>query len=262
MPERLTKEPYIIVLGWDSREKAAYEVCKHSIEKHTTSPHRIIPLYHKELRRQGYFQRPWEIESLTGNFRDLMDGRPFSTEFSHTRFLTPLLMKYKGWALFADCDMIFRCNIKEIFECTNDQFAVMCVKHRQKITKSEKMDGSPQLDYYRKNWSSFVLWNCGHHANKFLTKEIVNTATGGWLHSFGWLQDHEIGSLPDTYNWIAESSPGNIEPKVIHYTTGGPWFDNHRDVMFSEEWWKYYRSFNTDLPDPAVELSTVDYGSI
>lgn len=251
-----------IFMGWDSREKIAYEVCKHSIERQTSSPHKIIPLYHKELRRQGFFQRPWETEAMTGNTRDLIDGRPFSTEFSHTRFLVPELMKFKGWALFIDCDMIFRCNIKEIFALADDQYAAMCVKHRQNVHSSEKMDGSVQQAYYRKNWSSFILWNCGHPSNRGLTKDIVNTATGGWLHGLSWLQDHEIGSLPDYYNWIEGSSRGDLHPRVIHYTEGGPWFDGHKDVAFSEEWWECYKSFHTDLPEPANQLSTVDYRSL
>ena len=251
-----------VFVGWDSREKVAYEVLKHSIEKHTTANVDIIPLYHKELRRQGYFQRPWEVEGLTGNFRDMMDGRPFSTEFAHSRFLVPELMKFDGWALFMDCDMIFRCDVREVFQHVDPNKAVMCVKHRQKVERSEKMDGSPQQDYYRKNWSSFVLWNCGHPKNKQLKKETVNTATGGWLHAFSWLEDNDIGSLPDYYNWIEGTSRGDVHPKVIHYTLGGPWFDGWKDVAFNDEWWKYYKSFHHDLPDPAVQLTTVDYASV
>lgn len=251
-----------IMLGWDSREKVAYEVCKHSIENRTNANVKIVPLYHKELRRQGFFRRPWLTGAVDGNSSDLIDQRPFSTEFSHTRFLVPELMKFKGWALFMDCDMIFRCDIKELFDLCDDRYAVMVVKHRQNVSKSEKMDGSPQQSYFRKNWSSFVLWNCNHPKNKQLTKEIVNTATGGWLHSFSWLEEHEIGCLPDYYNWIEGSSRGDIRPRVIHFSEGGPWFDGHKDVMFSDLWWDEYKSFNTDLPDPAAQLSTVDYNNI
>src|SRR5688572_18495220 len=131
-----------VFIGWDGREKIAYEVCKHSIEKHTKHNVKIVPLYHKELRRQGFFSRPWETEAMTGNMRDLIDGRPFSTEFSHTRFLVPALMKYKGWALFMDCDMVVRCDIQEVFSHIDNKFAAMCVKHRQNVTTGTKMDGS------------------------------------------------------------------------------------------------------------------------
>jgi hypothetical protein len=251
-----------IFVGWDDREKTAYEVCKHSIEKHTRVDHRIIPLYHKELRKQGFFQRPWLTNSYDGNRTDLIDGKPFSTEFSHTRFLVPELMKYKGWALFLDCDMLFRCDIKDIFALCDDKYAVMCVKHRQSVKSSFKMDGSIQQSYSRKNWSSFMLINCGHQSNRQLTKEIVNTATGGWLHGLSWLNDEEIGDLPKDLNWIEGSSPGNINPKVIHYSLGGPWFRDYQDCAFADAWWDCYRSLNEDLPHPAGDLCVVNYGSL
>lgn len=251
-----------VFLGWDDREKVAYEVCKHSIEKHTKSDVRIIPLYHKELRRQGFFQRLWITEALTGDRIDGADGKKFSTEFSHSRFLVPELMKFKGWALFMDCDMLFKCDVKELFDLIDDKYAVMCVKHRHTVKTGLKMDNSPQENYYRKNWSSFMLINCGHPSNEVLKKEIVNTATGGWLHALSWLEDREIGELPNCYNWIDGVSPGNVAPKVIHYSVGGPWFKDYEDCLFADEWYKYYTSLNEDLPLPSGDLCIVNYGAI
>ena len=251
-----------IFIGWDDREKVAYEVCKHSIEKNTKSNVKIIPLYHKELRRQGFFQRPWITEGLTGNRIDLIDGKSFSTEFSHTRFLVPELMKFKGWALFLDCDMLFKCDVEDIFNLIDNRYAVMCVKHRQVIKSAQKMDGSPQSTYYRKNWSSFMLINCGHPSNAVLKKEIVNTATGGWLHGLSWLQDHEIGELPSCYNWIDGSSPVKTEPKVIHYPAGGVWFKDYQDCLYADDWYRCYESLNEDLPHPAGDLNTINYGGL
>ena len=251
-----------IIIGWDDREKTAYEVCKHSIEKHTRSDIKIIPLYHKELRKQGFFQRPWLTQGHDGNRMDLIDGKPFSTEFSHTRFLIPELMKFKGWALFLDCDMLFRCDVKEIFDLIDNRYAVMCVKHRQNVKTGLKMDGSIQQTYYRKNWSSFMLLNCGHPSNAVLKKEIVNTATGGYLHGLSWLEEREIGDLPNCYNWIEGTSPGNVVPKVIHYSEGGPWFSDHQDCAHADTWYDYYRSFSEDLANPAMDLNTINYGAL
>ncbi len=151
-------------------------------------------------------------------------------------------MNYKGWALFIDGDMLFLSDVKELFALCDDKYAVMCVKHKH-VSKenASKMDGRLQLNYHRKNWSSFVLWNCAHPANKDLTKERVNYIPGRDLHAFAWLHEHEIGDLPFTYNYISGVSPklpierGN-RPDVIHYTEGGPWFDNCKDVPFSK-WW-------------------------
>lgn len=249
-----------VYIGWDDREKVAYEVCKHSIEKHTRQDVDIIPLYHKELRKQGYFKRPWLTQAEDGNRIDLIDGKPFSTEFSHTRFLIPEIMNFKGWALFMDCDMIFRCDIKEVFSLVDDKYAVMCVKHRHNVKTGTKMDGSVQQPYPRKNWSSFMLINCGHPSNARLTKEVVNTANGGWLHAMSWLQDNEIGELPNTFNWIDGFSPSNSHPKVIHYSEGGPWMSDYQDCAFADTWYDYQRSLYEDLPSPAADLCVVKYG--
>ena len=256
------EDPLRIFIGYDTKEKIAYEVLKYSIEEKTKVPVKIIPLYHKELRRQGFFKRPWLINALDGNNTDMIDGKGFSTEFSHTRFLVPALMKFNGWALFMDCDMLVRCDIREVFAHCDDRYAVMCVKHNQKVTRPEKMDGSQQVSYYRKNWSSFMLINCGHYLNRKLTIDTVNLATGGWLHGFGWLPDTAIGGLPNYYNWIEGTSPGMTFPRVIHYTMGGPWFDGYGSVFFAEDWWKAYEKFHEMLPMPNAQLTDINYSDL
>ncbi len=158
--------------------------------------------------------------------------------------------------------MIFKSDIRELFNLCDDRYAVMCVKHRQPVTERFKMDGTPQEKYYRKNWSSFMLVNCSHPSNKVLTKEIVNTKSGAWLHGLTWLMDHEIGELPNTYNWIDGSSPSNVVPKVIHYSLGGPWFSDYQDCKFADDWYRMYKSFNDDIPSPAAELAVVNYKDI
>lgn len=261
---------YKVYIGWDAREAVASDVCAYSIQSRTRNNVEIKYLKHRELRQMGYFTRPWLTESDTGNWRDLIDNRPFSTEFSHTRFLVPALMQYKGWALFCDSDMIFTTDIKKLFDLVDSRYAVMCVKHNHRIEHNNgvKMDGRQQLGYSRKNWSSFVLFNCEHPANKVLTPQYVNMATGGDLHSFAWLKENEIGSLPLTYNFISGVSPKlppecDGIPHVIHYTEGGPWFDECQDVPYGDMWLNEYKEYqrehgivispvastNYDLPD-------------
>lgn len=254
-----------IFVGWDSREAVATEVAAYSIQKRTRSPINIKYLKHRELRKKGLFNRPWLIEGSTGGFRDLVDDKPFSTEFSHTRFLVPALMNYQGWALFCDADMLFLSDIKNLFSMCDKKYAVMCVKHNQVVDgNKQKMDGRLQTSYYRKNWSSFVLWNCGHPANKVLTKEYVNFAKGSDLHSFSWLDDGQIGILPTSYNYISGVSPKlpfETLPDAIHYTEGGPWFDNYKEVPFGELWLEEYENFQmnrgeylvTEMPSMAFD---------
>lgn len=248
-----------IFIGYDEREKLAADVCAHSIRRRSHGDLEIKYLKHKPLRKAGLFNREWKVCGDNGQTIDALDGKPFSTEFSHTRFLVPELMHFGGWALFMDCDMIFTSNAAKLFKLADPKYAVMCVKHKHQVVEnSKKMDGRLQQNYYRKNWSSFVLWNCGHPANQGITRDVVNTADGSDMHRFFWLKDEEIGELPFSYNYISGVSPllgtyidkngkqKPVLPDVIHYTEGGPWFDNYKNVPFGDLWEIEYRSWRED----------------
>ena len=58
--------------------------------------------------------------SIGGQPYDEIDGRPFSTDFSFTRFLVPHLNMYQGIALFMDSDMYLRTDITELFDMCQD----------------------------------------------------------------------------------------------------------------------------------------------
>ena len=252
-----------IYVGWDSREDVAYQVCKNSIKRRTKNLN-VVPLKHKELREKGLFYRPWLTHPHDGNRYDLIDLKPFSTEFSHTRFLVPALQNYEGWALFMDSDMIFTTHPKKVFSLTDNKYACMVVKHRHNPSEELKMDGEPQSKYFRKNWSSFVLWNCAHPKNKFLSVENVNKLSGSDLHSFSWLDDSDIGSLPLTYNWIENLSPTisayqGQRPDVIHYTLGGPWFPNYQDVAYAELWTDEYEIWQRSCDNEFTNVPSMKY---
>ena len=212
-----------IFVGWDSREDIAYQVCKHSITSKQPLAE-VVPLKQPELREQGVYWR--EIDKLA------------STEFTFTRFLIPELTDFNGWALFMDCDMILTTDIKELFDQADDRYAVMCVQHDYTVAEGTKMDGQKQTVYPRKNWSSVMLINCGHPSNRSLTKGLVNdpSITGAYLHRFSWLKDKEIGQLDHTWNYLVGVYDDIKKPKLIHYTEGGPWFENYRDCEFHELW--------------------------
>lgn len=146
--------------------------------------------------------------------------------------------------------MIFKDDIKDLFAYCDDKYAVMCVRHTYIPSKdSIKMDGRAQRFYNRKNWSSFVLWNCGHPANKDITPEKVNFLPGRELHAFCWLNDRDIGSLPYEYNYISGISPTlpiDAYPSVIHYTDGGPWFDECTNVDFAQHWIDEYEDWQKE----------------
>lgn len=176
--------------------------------------------------------------------RDLFDRKHFSTDFSFSRFLVPFLNRLEGWALFMDCDMYFRSDPIELFEKYNDpDVALYCVKHDYAPTEPIKMYGNPQTRYPKKNWSSFVLWNCAHKAHEFLTVDDVNTKSGTWLHNFMWVEEKDIGALPEAWNWLDGHTPENVDAKNVHFTRGGPWFRGlaweplrDQDELYAQEW--------------------------
>ena len=234
-----------IYIGYDSREAIAYDVLKESILDHTSEPVNIIPLYKEDLRKINMYRRSSYMKD--NNHYDTIDHKPFSTDFSFTRFLVPFLNRLSGYALFMDCDMLVRSDISKVFDYAKqgEDKAIWCVKHKHIPNTPTKMDDKIQTVYSRKNWSSFVLWNCSHEGNKNLTIDDVNLKTGWYLHNFKWLVDDEIGELPTEWNWLDGYSPEEIEAKNVHFTSGGPWFRSWKpttssDAKYALEWTVLY----------------------
>ena len=237
----------LIYIGYDPKEDLAYKILRESILRYNKS-YEIVPLVQQKLRSLGLYKR--EVDIIDGQQVDKLDGRPFSTEFSFTRFLVPILNNYQGWALFMDSDMFVRGDIDELFDkyCKYDRYAVQVVKHDYSPKATTKMDNQVQTVYRRKNWSSFILWNCDHLANKKLSVEDVNSKEGSWLHQFKWLTDDCIGSIDEAWNWLDGHSSEKIVPKNVHFTTGGPWFSNWRpareiDAVYAKEWCLFNKRF-------------------
>lgn len=215
-----------VFIGFDSREKIAYDVCKYSIQTRNKDI-QIIPLIQSELRSSGVYLRP--------------EDKLASTEFSITRFLVPYLSDYKGISIFMDCDFLVLEDIKKLIDEIDLSKAISVVKHDYKPTESTKMDGKLQHHYPRKNWSSLMVFNCDHPSNKKLTKELVNNETPQYLHRLSWLDDSEIGEINHTWNYLVGWYNDIKNPKAIHFTEGGPWFKQYIDCDFSKEWlWEYY----------------------
>ena len=220
----MSNTPFPVYVGWDSREDIAYQVCRHSLLERATIPTTVIPIKQHELRDQGLYTR--ELDPLA------------STEFTYTRFFVPHLQNHQGWALFCDCDFLWLADIRELVELVDDRYAIMCVHHDHRPQEEWKMDHRAQTQYPRKNWSSMVLYNCGHPANAALTADIANTESGAFLHRFQWLDDDLIGAVPETWNWLEgwNQNPDTGHPNVVHLTRGGPWFDEWRDVDYADLW--------------------------
>ena len=222
-----------IYIGWDARDALAYEKCVKSIKKHASIPVHIQPLKDWELRQKNLYWRSYYVDGR-GQKWDERDGKPFSTDFSFTRFCVPALENYdEDWVLFCDPDMLFKSDVKELLDLAEPTKSLMCVKHDHRPPETEKMGGLLQTTYLRKNWSSLMLYNV--HKCKSLTKYVINNQTGSFLHGLYWLPDEEIGELPEEWNWLDGWSDPGIDPKVIHYTRGTP--DMGVDTAYSKEWW-------------------------
>lgn len=205
-----------IYMGWDSSEQEAYRVACSSLAKYSN----IVPepLKQDALSASGLLSRSVDFR---GQKYDLPSNAPCSTEFSASRFLTPLLCQ-SGWALFVDCDILFLANPAEMMQYADPKKAVVVVKHNHNGA-GFKMGGLVQTAYNRKNWSSVMLFNCDHPANRRLGLRDVNERPGRDLHAFYWLHDDEIGKLPPEWNWLVNITDKPDNPKIAHFTNGGPW---------------------------------------
>lgn len=230
-------KPFKIFIGYDPREDLAYEVCRYSLLKRSSIPLEIHPIKQCELREKGIYWRE--------------RGKLESTEFSFSRFLTPFLANFEGWAVFVDCDFLYLADINELFQLIDEKYAIMCVQHDYAPKETTKMDGAVQTVYPRKNWSSMVVYNCAHPKNRVLTPEVVNKETGAFLHRFQWLEDGEIGEISFVWNFLVGHNrvvegDRSTYPKAIHYTLGGPWFEQWRDCEFGDLWLKELEEMKKD----------------
>jgi len=226
--------PLRVFVGLDAKEFAAWSVCARSMRATCTRPLMVEPLDQDALRLAGLYRRGFDEHD--GQRIDWCDGRPFSTEFTFTRFLVPALCQWRGLALFCDSDFLWRRDVAELFALADPDCAVQVVQHRQRPREQRKMRGQIQESYSRKNWSSLVLWNCAHPANQALTPEVVNMRSGRWLHSFGWLRDDQIGALPAEWNWLEGHDDTDIDPKAVHFTRGTPDMPGYEGAHYADEW--------------------------
>jgi len=214
-----------VFVGFDQLEAIAYHVFCQSVLEKSTSLINFIPLAHQNLNF----------------FKNHDDG---SNKFIYSRFLTPFLNEYSGWAIFADGDMVCNHDITELWNLKDPSKAVQVVKHEYKTKKTVKYLGNKNEDYPRKNWSSLVLWNCEHPANKILTPEFIQDKPGSFLHRFSWLDDSQIGELPIEWNWLAIEYPNNPAAKIIHYTLGTPCFKEYSITSQADIWQQAYKKTN------------------
>lgn len=222
-----------IYIGYDEREKRAYDVAVASASKYAVD---VSPLELGRLAERGLLRRP--VDRRGGKSYDLASCAWQSTDFAVSRFLVPIIHQ-SGWCLFTDCDVVFMADPNTLWSYADPSYAVMVVKHDHETGEFTKMDGQVQQLYNRKNWSSVMLFNCDHPAHKRLSLQDVQERPGRDLHQFYWLHDSEIGGLPLEWNWLVNVNPKPLAPGIAHFTLGGPWLPNWKIQPYDDLWYSF-----------------------
>lgn len=212
-----------IFIGYDRKFPEPAIVLADSILRHSVNifPEQLVYLDLQAIQSRFNFNRP----------RDPLQ----STDFTYTRFLIPHIMGFTGHAVYLDNDMLCFGDLSEIFyTATSGEFALGVRKHdHNPVDGSLKMDGKIQTSYPRKNWSSLMVMDCAKLT--LWSKYFVETATGAQLHRFEGIPDTEIADLGPDWNDL-EITPTT---KLLHYTEGGPWFNECKNVPSAAIWEEY-----------------------
>jgi hypothetical protein len=182
-----------IFIGYDHRQPISYNVLQFSIMRRSSKPVAITPLCLPTLplQRQGL------------------------TPFTFSRFLTPYLCGYEGWALFLDIDMLCLADVADLFALADPNCAAM-------VSKNDK----------RFEWASLILFNCAHPDNRRLTPEAIETGRG--LHGIEWTAN--VGSLPGEWNHLVGYDAPRPDAKIVHFTQGMPIYPETEGSEYAEQW--------------------------
>lgn len=235
-------------VGFDGRDDIASRVAIRSMRRHVRDDVRVVLLRDHELRQRGFFHRAYEVMP-NGQRIDSRDGKPFSTDFSFTRFCVPELARAMGIhepVLFTDPDVLLRTDINEAFDAWDDRYAVMCVQHDHKPKELEKMGGLEQTKYFRKNWSSVMLLH--PDKTKGLSSWHVNNRDGAWLHALLWAEDNQIGALDKKWNHLVGYDEPRTDAALVHFTLGDPLSPGRANDEHADEWRSYLTPTESENP--------------
>jgi hypothetical protein len=223
-----------VYIGHDEREADAYRVCEASMRSTALGALDIQPI--SRLTLGDLYARP-TVRRDDGSLFDPISNAPMSTDFAIARFFIPLIQK-EGWALFCDCDFLWRAPVEELMQLADERYPVMCVHHEPYPTAVLKMDGQFQVPYRRKNWSSLMLINCARWQDSGYAQR-VNRTRGILLHQF---TGYNVGALSLEWNWLVGLSPPVRRVRAAHFTLGVPSMPGYENVEFADEWRVYGNS--------------------
>lgn len=167
-----------------------------------------------------------------------------STQFNPGRFGVARAMGYRGWAIWAECDMLCRADIAELLDYAVPSFDVLVVKHDYRTRHPVKFLGQPNPDYACKNWSSLMLVNCANAAWQRLEHgtgypgQVALPWTLPQMHRFEFVEPGRVGELPPDWNHLVGEYAPNPEAKIAHFTVGLPIWPEYRHCEFAGEWFR------------------------
>ncbi len=219
---KLSKGKHLnVYIGYDSRHQNLAELNKKCLEhacRYGAGSGDVHSLMNKWKPEINFL----DISKIPEYTRDYANQ---STEFTYSRFLIPYLENYEGFSIFLDDDILFTKSLWPMFYFLDPDDAVACIKYDFDKYPDTKFDGEKNVSYPKKLWSSLMIFNNGHEDCKKLTPEIVNNASGQYLHQFEWTD--KISEIPEHYVFTEghDTRETNWRPSAIHYTRGGPWID-------------------------------------
>lgn len=205
--------------GFDDREKEGYDVFVSSVRRRTSES-----VDFTKIDECGHGQRG-------------------TNAFTYSRFLVPYFCDFQGMAIFCDAsDQVMLSDVKELADLFDDRYAVQVVKHPKYETKHKmKYVGTemecPNVNYPRKNWASVMLVNAGHSSWSRMLNRIEQPSLRDLLQ-FKWLEDDEIGELPNEWNRLVDEGHPVEGAKIVHWTAGIPMFPHYRNAPGADLWRK------------------------
>lgn len=257
----MTHDLPTIFIGYDAREHDAAMVAAQSVRDHSSRPLHIFLLEHMELRSLRLFDRQWETMPQ-GQTYDKGDGKPFSTAFSHSRFLAFYLADQLGCTepcMFVDCDWLFLDDVQKVFrEQEKHRNKIGVVSRERKVEDgSTKMDGMVQSAYHRKLWSAMFTWHpkCKAWSELFSVSE-VNKRTGRELHSFMGLAPGNFWEIDPLWHYIPSLDPKpKMTPFGVHFSEFSPWLNPEHGLNYPFS----FNRWNASLRDYHRRASKSEY---
>lgn len=198
-----------VMIGYDPRQAINFHVCAASAVRHSSARLAIVPLVLAQL--------PVTRIGLT--------------PFTYSRFLTPWLCDFSGWAVFLDADVAVLGDLGELLALRDPACAVQVVSTTPKYERSAVM-----------------LFNCAHEDNRILTPDYVQH-TADPLHICEWTK--AIGFLPSEWQFLCgyDRKPfPDYRPQIAHYTSGTPASPETADTDYAGEWQAEWRAMNSIIP--------------